>query len=173
MAVSLQIWPSGKLLYLLAYHTTSEVTTSEVTDLIFEISDLNYLNWHGFLASKCHYLKIVLTPFVTHWAAYSYLVAAKNELTVWYGHDGSQSCVICSAGTWATWRIRPTGTPRRAPWTARSSSTPAPPTAERLITHSRGERITNIFHSRLYWFSPKCRNYICAKSWYQVVGQVV
>ena len=58
----------------LGLYTATDVTS----DLIFEISDLNYLCWHAFLASKCHYFKIVIWTIMTHWAAYSYLVAAKN-----------------------------------------------------------------------------------------------
>ena len=41
--------------------------TSEVTsDIIIELSDINILGYYAFLASKCHYFKMFILPFVIH-----------------------------------------------------------------------------------------------------------
>ena len=74
----------------LGLYTATDVTS----DLIFEISDLNYLCWHAFSASKCQHFKIVVRPFMTHWAAYSYLVAAKNARHVQRGCDPCNDIAI-------------------------------------------------------------------------------
>ena len=57
--------------------------TSEVTsDLKFELSDLNYPCSSAFLAPKCFFELIAPErPIIIPRAAYSYLVAAKNNIT--------------------------------------------------------------------------------------------
>ena len=55
-----------------------QLTSEVISELKFESTGLNNLCYYAFLTCKCHYFKIVIQPFVTHWPACSYLAAGKN-----------------------------------------------------------------------------------------------